>query len=193
MKIISKYRDYYDHLVGYYGFDETRVYDRRNDCKNLPSPLPGKYPNSTHHYLIAICGTLYPIVEHKSRLYHAAEDLPDDVLKDYKHFLSLYGFKKNHNFPSGSRPKTQINIKTRQPAVLVETSWVYDIRASDFIPNLSQFGIPSVLDAHSCYQQIYNFLGWLKDNPVPPNNQTNEEKIVSHGFDLKHSFRPKIK
>jgi len=37
---------------------------------------------------------------------------------------------------------------------------------------------------------IYN---WLSRNKDIPNKQTNEEKIESHGFDVKRSFRPKMK
>jgi len=43
------------------------------------------------------------------------------------------------------------------------------------------------------YCIIYAFLGWLKDNPAPANNQTDKDKIVAHGFDLKSSFRPNLK
>lgn len=195
MKIISKIPDYYDHLVGYYGFDETRVYDRRNKQQDIPRTLPGKY-DGTHKFLIAICGTLYPVVEHNKKLYHDAKDLPDDCPRDYnnyREFLKHYGLRKNHIFPSGYRPSTEINVETRQPVVLVDTNTYYQKKPTTFIPNLSQFGIPSVLDANTCYEQIYNFLGWLKDNPVPPDNQTDKEKVVAHGFDAKTSFRPKMK
>lgn len=43
------------------------------------------------------------------------------------------------------------------------------------------------------YQKVYAFLSWLKDNPVPPNNQSDKDKIASHGMDVKRSFRPLIK
>ena len=82
------------------------------------------------------------------------------------------------------------NILMRSPVILCNT---YNGNGTKFIPNLSMFGIPKLIDAHTMYEDIYNFLGWLVDNPQPPDNQTDKDKIVSHGFDLKHSFRPLIK
>lgn len=44
MKIISKFKDYYDYLVGKYGEDPILVFDRRNN-----SPLPqGVQQNYLH-------------------------------------------------------------------------------------------------------------------------------------------------
>jgi hypothetical protein len=58
---------------------------------------------------------------------------------------------------------------------------------------LANFKFASIIEPDEMYQNIYNFLGWLKDNPEPPNTQTNKDKIVAHGFDTKRSFRPQIK
>lgn len=60
MKIISKFTDYYDYLVSYYGFDETRVYDRRNQPKTVLVELPNK---SNGRFLLSICDTYLPIIK----------------------------------------------------------------------------------------------------------------------------------
>lgn len=54
MKIITKAKDYYDHEIGYFGYDETRVYDRRNIHNLIWST-----------YSIAFCGKIVKIV-HKN-------------------------------------------------------------------------------------------------------------------------------
>lgn len=45
------------------------------------------------------------------------------------------------------------------------------------------------ISAEEIYQQISAFIGYLKDHPEIPNKQTDLEKVQSHGFDLKKSFR----
>ena len=110
MRIISKWTDYYDHEVAHFGYDETRVYDRRNLAKPYPF---------NNQFLFHICGKIYPAV--------------------------------------------------------------------------AKYGFPSILDSRTMYGMIYDYLGWLKDNPPPPDNQTDKQKVVSHGFDPKRSFRPKMK
>lgn len=190
MKIISKYRDYYDHLVGYYGYDETRIYDRRNKPQDIPYNLPGKFPNTKNVWLIAICGTLYPVVLVNNKVYNHPDQMSEHIWKEGFQFLKDWT-------PLNKFRTTNINIEKRQPVLLVNTGvcW-YDKHATDFIPTLSQFGIPSVLSANECYENIYNFLGWLKDNPEPPNNQTDKDKIFAHGFDnqsFKNGTPPKRK
>ena len=179
MKIITKTKDYYDYLVSYYGYDETRVYDRRNDHKDLPYNYPGKCGNfgNNGRYLLSICDVYYPIVETNGVLIFDKKDL---VKKDYTDQI-LMSFK--------GRPSKE-NAKYRTPVLLCNT---YSGESEAFIPTLSTYGIPSIISANDMYEMIYNYLGWLVDNPAPPDNQTNKDKIVSHGFDLKSSFRPLIK
>lgn len=182
MKIISKHKDYYDHLVGHYGYDETIVYDRRN--KSTPWNLP-KFGEG--QYLLSICNKFYPVVHVNGKFYHEySEDLPKNY-HNHSLFFSRYYYK-------GWRKSSEFNIKHRTPVILCEQGCRGAYVGEDvFIPTLSQFGIPSIIDAHTMYQMIYNFLSWLKDNPEPPNNQSNSNKIVAHGFDLRKSFRPKMK
>ena len=47
--------------------------------------------------------------------------------------------------------------------------------------------VDSVFDMLEVYQKVENFLLTHKDQEVTL--QTNENKVVSHGFDLKKSFR----
>lgn len=178
MKIISKHRDYYDHLVSYYGYDETRVYDRREQIVAHPS---------AGQNLLHICGVCYPIVKKRDNLYFSeSKDLEywdNSFLRTYK------------------GAKSWANQKFRQPVLIKRDNvqWNYYkpsasmITEGYVIPILSNFKIPSIIDAHEMYQMVYNFLGWLKDNPEPPNTQTDKDKIIAHGFDVKSSFRPKIK
>lgn len=182
MKIISKFKDYYDHEINYFGRDETRILDRRND-KNVFVPDP----NMGYELLFAICGQLYPIIKKKGIIYNQFSD-KSGLNEDDKRFLSDKAL-----FVS----ETKVNEILRKPIVAFWSPYYKDdaylINKSYFIPILSNYGIASLIPSREIYQSIYDFLGWLKDHPEIPNKQTNKEKILSHGFDVKNSFRPKIK
>lgn len=170
MKIISKHKDYYDHLVALYGYDDSRVYDRRNTV--LP---PTDFSCPDNIFVLSICGEYIPVLKRDGKFIFKRPKLLnwcDGGIFDLKDI------------------KSKENVKFRQPILLCDRAGrAYE----NFVPSLMLFGIPSIIDAHIMYQKIYDFLGWLKDNPVPPNNQTSKEKVIAHGFDVKTSFRPKMK
>jgi hypothetical protein len=57
-------------------------------------------------------------------------------------------------------------------------------------PKLSSLGMPGYLDPKQLYQELAMFVGNVL-NPVeqPPSNMKDIEKVASHGFDKKVSFR----
>jgi hypothetical protein len=57
-------------------------------------------------------------------------------------------------------------------------------------PKLSVLGLPAYIDAQQLYQELAMFVGNVL-NPVeqPSSSMTDKEKVVSHGFDKKISFR----
>lgn len=57
-------------------------------------------------------------------------------------------------------------------------------------PKLGPLGVPAYIDAVQMYQELAMFVGNVL-NPVeqPPSNMTDSEKVVSHGFDKRISFR----
>lgn len=180
MKIISKYRDYYDHLVSHYGFDETRVYDRRGEV------LTDSLYDS--RILISICGIYYPIVTKEKEIYFNADK-------------SKLNYWENNFIQHYKGQKSFQNIKFRQPVLVRADKHIphkNPLKKGEFvesykIPILGNLKFPSIISANEMYEKIYDFLGWLKDNPEPPNTQTDKDKIVAHGFDTKRSFRPQIK
>ena len=57
-------------------------------------------------------------------------------------------------------------------------------------PCLKDFHFNKVIDAYTAFQEIDMFLGGvLGDASDPPSPMTDRDKIVSHGMDLKWSFR----
>ena len=170
MKIIcSKHqKDYYDHLVAHYGYDDHIVYDRRSNSLN-------KNLDYEKRFLFSICGEYVPMRKKDGKSIFDPSEYPFDYWE--KSFFSKYQNKKS-----------TLNTDYRQPILLVD-----DYTSAVSVPLLKEFGFASYIDAHEMYQKVYAFLSWLKDNPEPPNNQSDKDKIASHGMDAKRSFRPLIK
>lgn len=169
MKIIGGKKDYYDYLVGYYGYDDHIVYDRRNE-----KALEYKHHD---HFLFHVCGETIPMIKLGNDFIF---DPKDDKLRN----SNKHGFESI--WISNNRRKTDNNKNYRQP-ILCQTS---SFEKSDpFIPCLADFGFPSIFTSNEIYEKIYAYLGWLKDNPQAPDNQTDVEKVLSHGFDKRISFR----
>lgn len=194
MKIIKKYKDYYDYLAGIYGRDDLLVYDRR-DGQSI-------FLTDYMKFDIAFCNNLYRVVHNDGRFYYSVDDLKelfselfDKGSKSYLyHIFGWVNTNPNYKTRILKNDKffeniikirsTDINKKYRDP-ILVKGwggSWVKPI-------SLEQLGFAKVKSAHDAYTELSNFLGWLKDNPPLPDNQTDKEKVVAHGFDLKQSFR----
>ncbi len=64
------------------------------------------------------------------------------------------------------------------------------------IPKLKDFGFPRIMEAEQMYQEIaYCITSLIPVNPdaMPPTQRSDKEKIQSHGFDVKRSFRSTMK
>jgi hypothetical protein len=175
MKIIGGKKDYYDYLVSYYGYDDHIVYDRRKTGE-----IDIKWAD---RFLFFICGEVIPVIKKGRDLIFDADD--SRLTNSWKNQFEKEWMLK-------WKKQTKINAEMRQP-VLCTVRTMRNEKKEYFIPCLADFGFAAKIEAHEMYERIYAFLGWLKDNPAPPDNQTDKEKIVSHGFSTRESFRPKIK
>lgn len=214
MKIISKWKDYYDFNADIYGVDEKLILDRRE--WELPSFL--QFPEEKPElYTIAICGKLYEFFRYKYDYYHTADDiykLQEIIVNDgFKRLPSfgrsiLWSWRKERisnklytleeikkkmdlqlKHPSNN---TDFNKKVRQPYVLIHHRGClhYEEYAYNMI-KLDDFNFSKVIQPFDIYNRISNFMGWLVDNPPLPDTQENDDKIISAGFDIKKSFRHK--
>ena len=181
MRILGGKKDYYDYLVSYYGFDENITYDRR--------PFKDVSIKWRDRFLFYICGEIVPVIKKNQNFIF---DPQDHRLTNGWNSKRFGGHFERDWMEKWFQRRTKVNAEMRQPVLCSgDTFGLGPVKY--FIPCLGDFGFASRIPAHKMYEKIYAFLGWLKDNPEPPNNQTDKDKIVAHGFDLKTSFRPNIK
>lgn len=197
MKIISKYKDYYDYLVGIYGEDSKLVLDRRGF-----SPIP---------YIPSInCITTFHIGEWKiqgfwnnNKIYFGKEielfhnqnrltlfSLEKEIIKSENYiipdgkFSNLYCLKEPKYL--GDKSPTW---KEKCPILEGNRSGYYN-----HFPILREYNLQKFLPSNDIWLKLSEWLGKqiTKNEPVVPVGD-DLVRILSSGFDLKTSFRPKIK
>ena len=199
MKIISKFKDYYDYLQGVYGIDDLLVLDRRSNSILIKPFVMG---DELISYSFAICNHIYIVRTYKGKIYQTLDetnDLNKILFKDNEEQVNRsdkwwWGVKRTEVIRISQEDwnkrntNTDINIRLRQPILVSRNERPKDEDWGTSII-LSDFKLIKALPAHDIFTQISSFLAWLKDNPEIPNKQSNEEKLLSHGFDKKKSFR----
>ena len=244
MKIISKFRDFYDYKVAKYGMDEKLVYTRKTYCEYF-QVLIGNISNINIDYRISeddfnknLKDDIKPIDEkniHKilfigEKLIHLfftengvythfdAKNL--DVSKGkYQSYSSkeitfndgrnfeittdfgwnkLFSYDRKKFFSSMRIDKSDIIFN--EPMILIEyfgksynknLKYHRPLYKFTYNPNLSQMGV--YIDADFVWQSLVEFLSNKRSEKEISPEVSNENKILSKGFDLKTSFRPNMK
>lgn len=200
MKLISNFKDYYDYLIGSkYGIDPLVVYERICSTEGKDSqwhksginrPLFLDFPDRYESWIIQFCGVTYYGHHYNKQFYYgesAKEHIPyhvdnttRGVCKDeHPNGAELYnqfGFKLY-----GKR--TDYNERENCPVVLIQGGGIKNVKLSDY-------GFGRIVPPEEAFLKITDFLSREKEII---NNQTDKEKIVSHGFDTKTSFRKEKK
>jgi hypothetical protein len=213
MKLISNFKDYYDYLIGSkYGIDPKCVYERV--MKPVWKSGVKEFGYRFEQYRVAVAGDLYDYFYFDGEYYKKGDDLshlPDSIehkpygpnhymtdtvdlkqikmqysppKRDYSHFSrQAIEMLKERDEEAKKKMKT-INDKEECPVLLILPRTYNDQGVKN--PKLSDIGFGKILGPEEVFLKIYN---WLMREPVIENKQTDKEKIQSHGFDLKTSFR----
>ena len=246
MKIISKFRDFYDYKVAKYGVDEKLVYTRKTYCEyflNFYSHLRKEYRFSEeefnknlkknveyseiakYHKILVIGEKVIHLFFTENGVYnHLDIKNHKDVEKPYgcaKSKIIIFNDDKKFDIPSAFRAlwpdlfsydrKRLIYVNTyipkddiilNEPIFLIEYIGEYNDGTSrrqyfpplykfTYNPNLSQMGV--YIDEDFVWQSIVDFLSNKRSEKEITPEVSNENKILSKGFDLKTSFRPNMK
>ncbi len=195
MKIISKFKDYYDYLQGVYGIDELLVLDRTEF-----TPIPYE-PSQNTIVDIYICDFKISGIYVKDKFLYGKEwhaHNTKDKLPRYqgkmKHFSRPHAEYKNEYEPVLTENK--INTFFDCP-ILIGQNFAYNPRYHMYDrsyfknPILKEYNIQSILPAEEIWKMLSTWLGKQKDSKIKQQPLTDKELIVSNGFDLKTSFRGK--
>jgi len=183
MKIISKFKDYYDFQQGTIGVDNKLVLDR---TKFTTTPYGYNIvKDEVEKITFFICDYKVEGAYYKGEFLYG-EDL-GKIEGSYSGkygvtYTDKWGHSRTINKHSQYLGKESPNRKHDCP-ILIQDWAGYSLH-----PILKDYNIQKVFNPF----QIWILLSeWLAKEPEIVNNQTNEEKILSHGFDKKTSFRGK--
>jgi hypothetical protein len=218
MRIKSPFKDYYDHVAFQYGggdpkivYPRVRLADRDPEygcitmlypegLKGIPS-LPGYFWKQSEFDFkwLAITGKLYLIV----REYSITGDKPWSVYREgiFQKLDSLLIQPRWHearyeysNWVGRSCDKLiPIHRALKAPVFYISQSLgPYGVEGD--VPNLGDLGIAALISPEQIYQDLSYFMGnIINESPdlmpeaKPP--MTDKERVLSHGFDIKKSFR----
>jgi len=191
MKIISKYKDYYDYLQGIYGIDNKIILDRREgEVFNIDYLKP--YRKNTYTIIkLAICNELICVaIDYNGRTY-CGKSLANKLVYKYSHrdnklVGSLPNEFNDHITIHTDLEYTDLNTKCNCPIIGLNLA----LYGGDIVkfPRLSDFNIASMYSAEQIFKDLYT---WIEEHKIidKPDNRTDIEKIISAGFDKKTSFR----
>lgn len=205
MKIISKYKDYYDYLSGVWGVDPNLILDRDNFVPKLSG-------DDLRIISFVIGGKLCQIYFDGDDYYFGEDieqfDNTNSRSKFYSYFKKEGKYRVSIGYKNGRKNSAYIvdgikegfewlNEKFDCPILYKTESWLpREHENSDWkkMPLLSETPIVKFIDATDIYRWISDYLAKQLDKKQDILTKvTNSEKIINKGFDLKKSFRPNMK
>jgi hypothetical protein len=198
MRIISKFKDYYDGLMDHSKDRLNRVWVRNTESLELPLSKIKNLDKSTIYwgwqyslYYAVVSGKVYPFIK-----YDAGGTYPQKVT----YYYSLEEFDKDHPKVTSGRHKRWIDFFSTKPdltdlcmelesPVLIVTKY-----GNEFVviknPRLKDIEFYKQMDIYSVYQEIDMFMSnVMVSDKMPMSPMTDIEKVESHGFDKNISFR----
>lgn len=190
MRIISKFKDYYDGVQGL-GIDLSTVFLRETKVYNYKKPICHgldrlrcykSLPFSWYTYDIVFCNKPYQIHklikrhDHEEKHYFSSE-------RDVNTFL---GINYKDSFNHGYNIFLNKTFDYDEPIVIFPPDQIVEKIING---NLGDIHFQKIKDPYTAFQEINQFIT-NRANPEPfVPELTNKDKISSKGFDLKYSFR----
>jgi len=214
MKIISNYRDYYDHQAHIYGGGDPKiVYIRNHKHKDVPDLDIGEWVHKCE--TVGILRSVYML------WYDSRKDFIPDVrgivigdiffgqIKDSEKsdYRMLQDKDVHRKYSDNWQPKNKAKLSdfiNHVDSTLIDLCKFINIPVFMFnvyrntitidknCPNLGKLGVASYISAEQMYQDLSYFIGnKMKDSPDMMKEVVVDDKykIIGHGFDYKSSFR----
>jgi len=189
MYIISKFKDYYDYLQGIYGVDNKLVLDR-TDFNILPY-----IPSINKIQTFYICDYIIQGLWVEGKIYYGNEIEPFSYLSKEKNWYIKpevlgYNNKYYRNITVLKIPELSLNSPNKKlncPILLEENKESYLKN-----PILKDYNFVKVFSPEEIWIMLSTWLGrQISDNEKQVPIGDDKIRILSHGFDLKTSFRGK--
>ena len=223
MKIISKFKDFYDHKVAKYGIDPVLVFDRRQspDAEiphGLPEPPAGwekeygactamsaLYVGRLRVYLFntgAHVYTSFDVAEVIRRPSHPGRDIcPKIRFHDGGEYClpQCYYHCQTPDFSPRRRSRSHPIIAKYRHTPLLLAYYADPNRPTrldsrqNFAENPQLSGLGVYIDPDIVWQHLCEYLSQLKSEAETSPPVPDQDKIGNKGFDAKYSFRPKMK
>jgi len=181
------------------------------EIQSLPSLPYNTHPfkNNQSYKWLVITGRLYLLVS-KSSGYNPEYELFCEAKHttiaegkpshdDFELGYGIYDDGKSKKLPMASRylgvqlkSLVELSKFLDAPVFCIRSVGWRDITIDCNVPILTNTGIPSIIEPNKIYQEISYFIAnTMHTNPdiEPPVRIGEKDRIVSHGFDLKQSFR----
>lgn len=188
MILLRKRTDYYDYLIGVYGRDEKKVYDRKLDLTSdeIYFEDVSKWRN-TNIFDLYVCNRMYRVEQVKKGVWelHKFHKVNTDYAGQRRHYRESQVSGLNdfeYYIPRPSRMMTDSPI-------CIKGTFHRQGNLEGLTPILSTFGIPSVLDAVELYSEVDMYISNRMTLNEVRSEQSDENKLLSKGFDDKISFR----
>lgn len=202
MRIIDKNKDFYDYFQDY---DSDIVFNRRgshiltNEELNV-WVLWSRHKADDKYFLLQIGYTNWLILAKPTKINqdgyggYTVEDFSLELIEMWKDYNKSVDFKfgeiKTHYTMEYITSK-KFNHKTALIDDIKLGNFEYKNNFTEKSPIiLSKTKLPSILNPQDVYMAIDEWLSHKKDDVVH-DTMSDKEKIVSHGFDTKSSFRGK--
>ena len=200
MKIISKYKDYYDYFSQIYGIDEKLVYKREEkliefDFKTRKNfPFIEFYPERKNFLEnkvcinfkeIWFCNQRFPFITivFGNYLTEKKQNFFDynSFKIEWKDFIKYGNYLERQLIDHFSEKFGDKNTEYKSPQILITKKGVY----RDII--LKHYNFQRFVSPEQAYQKVYMFLESRKD--VSQTIPTDLDRFEAKGFDRKTSFR----
>lgn len=187
MKIISRYKDYYDYLQGIYGVDDKVILDRTSS-----KGYPGR-PGVGNKVVIHICDIEIQGMLKDGKYLYGEELRPLALPSSSRRPLTFFNFKEGSRiFTIYSLPQpSRLNSITGIPILMMDQAFG-EIKHNGInycaYPKLETLELYKIFTPERTWRLLYDWIS-RRNEPSAPPPMTDQEKIESHGFDKQNSFR----
>ena len=217
MRIISKYKDYYDFAISY-GIDSTLIFDRSMSFFEehpFDKPRIEEYRDSVGNkvtlqpFVVVVAGKIY-----RGKYLYGSDNIFFYNLNQQKEYFDKHNIGKNYfwyslkyEFFNGDQISTKQLSWVKENNVIIGSTGSYLTKetasnlyingnnyGNNFISNhssLKNLKFQQAIDGLDLFNEISMWISNLNQKEIITLN--NEEKLVKAGFDKKISFRNPIK